>query len=263
MLALFALNQTTLLRVARTMRACETLERTGSWRRLEMLAHGASCSIVVLPWLELDGGAAQLSSLRSRAPFSPLVLVTTKDANNARALGRVGVEEVVWLHEIDAALAPAVSRACAQSLLRRVASALEQADRLAPRLRSALAFACRSEAPIRSEAELAKAAGCHRRTLWYHWRRALGGGSVSLRLEDFLDWLLVLRAAGRKTSNRGWHYVAESLGVHEHTIARLAKHLAGVSLSELGFVDRQALVERFGKEVLHPLLGSRAYHILG
>ena len=108
-----------------------------------------------------------------------------------------------------------------------------------------------------------RVAGCHRRTLWYHWRRALADGSTTLRLEDFLDWLLVLRAAGRKTSNRGWHYVAESLGVHEHTIARLAKNLAGLSLSELGFVDRQSLLRRFDESVLQPLLGADAYHLLG
>src|ERR1051326_7964283 len=110
MLALFVENQTTLNRIARTMRAGETVEHTESWRRLEILAHSASCAIVVLPWLDRDKAAAQLSSLRARVPFNPLVLVTTKDADNARNLGRVGIEEVVWLHEIDAALAPAVSR---------------------------------------------------------------------------------------------------------------------------------------------------------
>ena len=263
MLALFAENQTTLQLVARTIRLGEAVERTGSWRRLEMLTDDASCAIVVLPWLGQDGVAAQLSSLRARAPFSPLVLVTTKEADNARAIGRVGVEEVVWLHEVEAALAPAVSRAHAHALLRRVASALEHAHRLAPRLRSALVFACCSDAPVRTEAELAQTAGCHRRTLWYHWQRALAGHSPSLRLEDFLDWLIVLRAAGRKTSDRGWRHVAEGLGVHEHTLARLAKHLVGVSLGELGIVDRRMLVARFSEQVLDPLLGAGAYQIMG
>lgn len=263
MLALFAENPTTLQRVAHTIRVGEAVERTASWRRLELLAHDASCAIVVLPWLGQDGAAAQLSSLRARTRFNPLVLVTTKDADNARALGQVGIDEVVWLHEVEAALGPAVSRAHAHSLMRRVASALERADRIAPRLRTALVFACRSDTPIRTEAALATAAGCHRRTLWYHWQRAMAGASTSPRLEDFLDWLLVLRAAGRKTADRGWRHVAESLGVHEHTIARLARHLAGVSLSELEFVDRQVLAERFIESMLRPLLGAGAYHILG
>jgi len=112
----------------------------------------------------------------------------------------------------------------------RLAAELEEAHHLAPTLRSALAAACRSDPPVRSVGELAARAGCHRRTLNHHWSRGLPAG-MALRLEDFLGWLLLVRASQLR-ARTGWTEVAGALGVHEHTLARLAKRLAGATLRE-------------------------------
>ena len=50
---------------------------------------------------------------RAQAPpasLHPLVLVTTKDADHARALKDVLLEEVLWLGEISSKLRPAAQR---------------------------------------------------------------------------------------------------------------------------------------------------------
>jgi hypothetical protein len=78
-----------------------------------------------------------------------------------------------------------------------------------------------------------------------------------MRLQDFLHWLLLLRAAGAKTPDRSWAEVAEDLGVHPQTLSRLSRHLAGAPLSEVAAGGQAAIAERFKATVLDPLLAER------
>jgi transposase-like protein len=113
-----------------------------------------------------------------------------------------------------------------------LALALEEAEHLPSKLRKSLAGACRSKRPIYSVNQLAAAAGCDRRTLWKQWIQVVGSSS-ELRLQDFLHWLLLLRAVGRKVSERSWESIAGDLNVHPHTLARWAKQLTGRTLGAL------------------------------
>jgi hypothetical protein len=71
-----------------------------------------------------------------------------------------------------------------------------------------------------------------------------------------VHWLLILRAASRKTSRESWSSVARGLGVHEHTLARAAAALVGTSLRQLS-VDGEPVVARgFERQVVVPLLGA-------
>ncbi|HYH78388.1 MAG TPA: hypothetical protein VEX86_01280 [Longimicrobium sp.] len=149
----------------------------------------------------------------------------------------------------------------APSLPASLPAAFRRAPNLPPRLREALALACDDRRAIRTVEKLAAAAGCDRRTLWTHWKQSVGRRST-LRLQDFLHWVLLLRATHRKTANRPWADVAEEIGVHPHTLGRLARQLTGSSLRELSTHGHGTLAEAFEAkvlaQVLEPAAGERA-----
>jgi hypothetical protein len=130
---------------------------------------------------------------------------------------------------------------------------LQRAHHLPQRLREALALACDERQPIRTVERLAAMAGCDRRTLWAHWKQS-AGRHTPLRLQDFLHWLLLLRAVHRKTLERPWAQVAEEIGVHPHTLSRLTRQLTGNSLRELAAHGHEPLSQRFHNEVLAPVV---------
>lgn len=113
-----------------------------------------------------------------------------------------------------------------------LAAEIRRSEHLPARLRQALALACDSERPICTVGKLATMAGCDRRTLWNQWRNTVGR-EAPVRLEDFLHWQLLLRAMTIKEPAMAWADVADRLGVHPHTVARLARQLAGRTLREL------------------------------
>jgi hypothetical protein len=232
---------------------------TDDWLAFTRAARAAACLVVVVRWLHEWPDAWRVGFGTGQAAARPLVVVTTKDADNARLLSHLHADEVVWLGEIERALWQAVRAAESRQLLHRVADAFERSRRLPPVLRLALTHGCRSEQPVRSVAELARAAGRDRRTLWRAWQDAAGAHATSappLRLHDVVHWLLILRAASRKTSRESWASVARGLGVHEHTLARAAAALVGTSLRQLS-VDGEPVVARsFERQVIVPLLGA-------
>ena len=132
-----------------------------------------------------------------------------------------------------------------------LAPSLRRAQHLPARLREALALACDEARNIRTVEKLATAAGCDRRTLWTHWKHTVGAG---LRLQDFLHWLLLLRATHRKTAARAWADVADEIGIHPHTLGRLARQLTGSSLRDLAARGHASLEARFHSEVIPRVL---------
>jgi len=141
----------------------------------------------------------------------------------------------------------------APSLPASLPASFRRAPHLPPRLREALALACDDRRAIRTVEKLAAAAGCDRRTLWTHWKQSVGRRS-ELRLQDFLHWVLLLRATHRKTASRPWADVAEEIGIHPHTLGRLARQLTGSSLRELSTRGHGTLAHAFETQVLPQVL---------
>ncbi len=227
---------------------------TNVWQHFEQAMGKATAGVVVLPWLS-DDVFPSLCGFTARRTGWPLVLVTTREADNARHLKDVAVREVVWLHEMERELWRAVQRVIGRPALEAVAALVEGLERLPPTLREALGYACRARTPVRSVAELARATGCCRSTLWYHWTRAVHA-DPPVRLEDFLDWVLVLHALGRKRPDCAWPRVAEELGVHERTLGRLARRLTGHALRDLDRGGEAAVTALFRQRMVVPLLAE-------
>lgn len=255
MLTLYTAERQHLPRLRSALPPEQAVVLVEDWDRVESEGPSTDCSVVHLPWLNGSPVLPRLSAFKGRHPHHPVVLVTGWDPENARCLKDVYVEEVVWFREVERELSGAVERTCAHdyNYLRCLAMPIEEAEHLPATLRRALAYACRNERPVCSVKQLAAAAGCDRRTLWHQWNRTFGAGSP-LRLQDFLHWVLLLRAVGRKTPGESWADVAESVGVHAHTLWRFSKQLAGCTLPELAAGGHPVIVERFRDRVLDFLL---------
>jgi hypothetical protein len=164
----------------------------------------------------------------------------------------MAVDEVVWLSEIEGGLWPAVRQARANVSRQRLAGAVDCALLLDRPLQQAIRYACNAERPVRSIGQLAAASGCDRRTLWRHWHDAVGPRG-SLRLEDVLDWLLLLHAVGRKTPMRSWSSVAAELQIHPHTLGRITARLTARSLRTLSPTDQLPLTLQFHAKLVAAL----------
>lgn len=258
MLNLFSTDPGQVPRLRSALPAGAEVVAVEDWSQLERALSAAECSVIHLDRLDSTSTLPRLSALRSRHPRHPVVLVTRWELENARHLKDVSVDEVIWLPEIEGALRGAVERACARCSafdgdLRGLARVLGQAGHLPNPLREALAHACRTERPVHSVNELATAVGRNRRSLWHQWTRAVGTSSP-LRLQDFLHWVLLLRALARKTPERTWVAVAHELKLSPHTLWRYAKDLTGRTLPALAGAEDEVL-RRFHARVLEPLLG--------
>jgi hypothetical protein len=222
------------------------------WPGFLRAAAAADCLAAVIPWLRDAAERARLAELRARFSRRALVLVTSRDADNVRQLQGIAVEELLWLHEIERDLVAATRRAHAHSLRCTIADAIDSAEQLAPRLREVLHAAAVRTQPVRSLRELAAMTRCHRTTLWYHWPRGTVRGP-RLRPQDFVDWLLLLHAVAAKDPARNWSAAADAAGVHQHTLARIARRLLGRTLRAVerdGYADVAAAFEQ---HVLRPL----------
>ena len=222
-----------------------------NWTAFQHALATASCGIVSVEWLSDGEHLRRLTDLRHDLPDTPVVLVTRKDADNARLLKGLILEEVVWTHEASGGLASAVARAETHSTLREVCTKLGTQGRLSPRMRKIVLYLCERGHDVRSVASLARALHCDRRTLWYAWHQAMPGGP---RLEDFIHWLLLLNASALRASLKNWSAVAGELRVDKRTLSRHTDRLLGISLRELAALDRRDLMRAFHTAVVTPLL---------
>ena len=226
---------------SRAVTVCET------WQTFERAAPGASCLLVVIEWMRGGELVQRLIQLRSGVPQQPLVVVTAKDADAVRQLSRIRVEEFVWPHEMERGLSAAVDRAWAARPVERIRRAVEGLERLPPRLKRGMLAALTGPRPLLRVEEVARAAGCDRRTLWRELQEL---SCPELRLQDVLDWIVLLRLGMMKVPGRKWSGIAGELGLHEQSIGRMVQRLTGMSQRRFTTVGVSALVELFEARVL-------------
>src|SRR5688572_4530815 len=232
----------------RQVQVCET------WHVFERTAPAAGCLVVVIEWLRGGELVQRLVQLRAGVPHQPLVLVTAKDADAVRQLSRIRAEEFVWPHEVERGLAAAAERAAATSPLERIRRSVEGLERLPPRLKRGLVAALTDARPLLRVEEVAKAAGCDRRTLWRELRQL----SPALRLQDLLDWIVLMRLGMMKVPGRKWSAIAGELGIHEHSIGRMIHRLTGMTQRRFTTSGPAVAVELFEARVLALLIAAAA-----
>src|SRR2546428_12300444 len=83
MIALYSADGRSLARITAAL-AGSTVVSTDRWDQFERAIPTAACSIIVVEGLPSSPVFLQLTSLKARFPRQPIVLVTSKDADNGR-----------------------------------------------------------------------------------------------------------------------------------------------------------------------------------
>lgn len=254
MLQLYAADRGVIPEIRAAIPPGQELELINSIADFGRATPPADCSIAAIPSLATGSAASHLATFKMVHPEHPVILITAWDTENARLLKNLQVDEVVWTEEIGGYLRGVLNEACCSDLnhVRCLAVPIEHAQRLPVPLRRALAFACRNETPVQSINQLARVAGVNRRTLWQQWSSVVQGSS--LRMQDFLHWILLIRALGRKTPDTSWNRVAEEMGMGVGTLARYARQLTGRTLQELLALGSLNLAQMFRSTVYTFLL---------
>lgn len=162
---------------------------------------------------------------------APVVVVTGRTSGNLRALAKLNASAVVYYDEVKTSLVSTIERIQSAAYLHEVEARLRAAREIAPQLRAALCHACRSHDPIISVTGLAGRVRCDRSTLYRGWARMWGEGEVTL--DQFLDWVLLLRAIPRKRAGQTWGSLALSLSTCERTLSRTVRRTLGLGLRDV------------------------------
>lgn len=166
-----------------------------------------------------------LKSIEMASPSLPLLIITTFTPENARALVRVQLSSVVWTVDPPGHLRAEVARL--RNKFRISPGSLTHLERVAPALARAFRL-IEFGATIVSVQGLARAIHCDPTTLRRQWRARFTTGS----LKELVDWGVLLRASYLASKGTTRLQAARSVGVHQTTLARIAKRLSGHSLGE-------------------------------
>ena len=226
-------------------------KEVGRWQDFERSSPVASVLVVHIPDVCPEDLPNHLRKTCTRCPDTPLVALVPRIPEVILTLLNVGVAETVWTDAGPEEMRSALNRARSRDLTQRVAQLIERSGISPTALREGLAAAMRSPRPPRRVAELASLLCCDRSTLWKHCHSASAG--AALQPGHFVDWVLLIHAVVCKQPGRKWCAVADSLGVHEHTLRRLAKRHTGLRLNDLEGDSQQVLLDKFQQNVLQPV----------
>lgn len=217
-----------------------------------IVSNGISCLVYVQALLRTDIAVARIARIRGRHPHCAVIVVTERDADTIRLLCPLGVDEIVWSHQTTLELLRAVGRARTRDLLHSVASIVASLPNLPPLLREALLYVATSHEVVSSVKQLATFMRCNRATLCHHWTKTARVNSP-MRLEDYLNWVVLMRAVTYKNSGSTWGGVAHRLGLHEQTLSRVLgrlaaekpSHVTSSSVNRITMLFREQLVVTF------------------
>jgi hypothetical protein len=155
----------------------------------------------------------------------PLIMAAPFDERDT--LLRAGVTKVV---AVDAHACGrfwlVVEAAALSALLTRFGDRLP-ALRIGDALRDALSLLGTAPCPA-SILSLCAALGIHRRTLWYQWQARARSRAPGARLEDAVASAVFAHALASWSEGATWTAVATTVGVHRHTLARVAVRIIGL-----------------------------------
>lgn len=196
--------------------------------------HGVSCAS------RLFVGTPNAAHAALKWSMSEVTAAVPNMVRRQWALGNTTLQR----HEILQELMPVVGTVTRQDGLQSVVELLGALPGPASGLRNALLYVTTAHESIVSVKQLANAMGCSRATLWKHWRKAAIDASA-MRLEDFLDGIVLVRAVTVKRSGVSWGAVARSLSVSEETLSRTLRRLAGTRRCHLTSEPASAVIARF------------------
>jgi hypothetical protein len=182
---------------------------------------------------------------------SHFVLVTSAEPGNLLRLNGFVLAEIVPPDAAHDHIAHALLRTRASHWLCSVADKLEQSPFVDKTVAGMLAGPLRSAAPVRSTLAWTRLVGIgHRSTLWRRWN-GLPIAKQGVRLQDYLDWLDVVRCALCKACTKSWRASASAFGISPEWLIRSCTRLTGAPPGECG---PEKIVDCWITRVIRPLL---------
>jgi hypothetical protein len=213
-----------------------------NWTDLEQRVNVTSACVLGVVDLADASTRERIRHLRKRFVWTPLILVTSLNAANARWLKDIDVDDIVWCDCVNQALGPAVEAAAARPVVTSIAGWIEAHPLLDRRLKTALVAACLAEPPLRwIKRDVARAAHTSVSTLESLWRSVYGSNEAH-SLRRFLLWMRLLWAIERAQQGAKVAAIAHDLGVDTRTVSRTATLLTGKSFGALKSEDPAALL---------------------
>jgi hypothetical protein len=194
----------------------------GDWRAFAIAARFARCAVVAAERLGENSLIQRINSLRHERPHLRLILVV--DAADAKLLRYLSADEVVWIQDLGRELSRVIAEEDRGEFLITLARLIRTTSGVPVPLRPALALACDLTPPAISIKDLLRSGAFNRRTLNRQWQKTLGRNS-GLRLQDFLDWVLLIRAWVLWDSYRDWSFIANELNIDERRLKVMARRL--------------------------------------
>ncbi len=192
----------------------------------------ADLAIVFATRLEREAPELLANAARSLAPL-PIVLLLRAHPHNLGDARTLPVDELLSWDDCPTRLPSTVARLASRLPRRRLAATFRSNPQVPAAIRKALARACASERPPRTVKELAAETGRHRSTLWSQWTGVRQRTSSPLRLQDLIDWILLLCVLEKRHNGQKWLSATLELGIDERTLRRLSNRLTGRSPSQL------------------------------
>jgi hypothetical protein len=224
-------------------------------QRAEMMDACRRGSYAVLQTDELRLGSTFASLVRELPREDALVVVVTgRTSVNWRALADLNTSAVVYYDEVKTSLVSTIERLQSATYLREVEARIRAAADISPQLRAALCHACQSADPIISVTSLAGRVPCDRSTLYRGWGRLWSEGEVTL--DQFLDWVLLLRAIPRKRAGQTWGELARGLAVSERTLSRTTGRILQLGLRNVDSTLFGGVRASFEEAVMERLEGN-------
>lgn len=165
---------------------------TRAWRDFVNMVEPADCAVIDIG--HSDVTLAAWPALINERLATELILIVPSDPCYLRLLASVRACAVLTPDELSTELRRTIGALVRPSFLDVFASRVHGLTHLPVSLRTALLVACRSDVPITSVNRLASRVGCSAAILQKQWRAAVNGG---IRLEDFMNWVLVVRVHER------------------------------------------------------------------
>lgn len=218
-IGILSMDEPTRDRIAGIVRHVGHSHPVESWSELFNTLSTIDCVVIdvahsELPWAAWATLAGELS-----VP-TEIVLIVPPDLSYLRLLARIRVFAVLTSDELHTALVETIRAVLRPAVLEAFATHVHKLEHLPISLRTALLVACEWEAPITSVNRLASLAGCSPSNLQRQWRTAANGG---VRLQDFLNWVLVVRAHERHAQSlTSW---AQTTGIPPRRIRRWMRRL--------------------------------------
>jgi hypothetical protein len=211
----------------------------------------ARCVVLVNTRGSLDA-APFLADLRRTRPTLPTLLVTPR-AEDVTTPAEAA-DAVVWIDAAETELRDQVHRARAARVRRRVSLAVRARTSMPSLQRRTLLELASAPEPFRTVGQLCETLACSRATLWRAWR--VNRTDDAARLQDLIDWFVLLEAVSRKHGASTWVDVATSLLVHTHTLDRRARRLVGCTLGEVARRPDVVLADAAVDRMLARFLGD-------